>query len=99
MLTDISVNLNSPSGTGPENGNALLCWVVEFYFSGSSAPPEPHEASPYTLRTYLVTLAAGGQEKEDQERREGKKLRKKQTMSCEQTVLQHECVVLFSSWI
>lgn len=60
MLTDMFMNMSSPSGTDPENGNASMCRVVGFYFSGSWAPPGPHEAFPCTLRTCPVTLSAGG---------------------------------------
>lgn len=52
-------NMNSPSGTDPENGNASLCWAAAIYSESSSAPPEPHEESPGTPRTCPVALATG----------------------------------------
>lgn len=49
---------HSPWGTGPESGSAGT-WASSCS-AGSSTPPEPHEASPCTPRTYPPALGAVG---------------------------------------
>lgn len=56
---------SSPSGRDRENGTAVVCSGAAFYFSGSSALPELREASPCTLHTCLLTLAAERQKQKE----------------------------------
>lgn len=102
MLTDMFMNMSSPSGTDPENGNASMCRVVGFYFLGSWAPPGPHEAFPCTLRTCPATLSAGGREKKDKEIRiRWKKIwekitkqKKKRLQHAHEACFQYEIILL-----